>query len=153
AVEDLRDRRDARPAGHVDIEHEHPWPVRGHSPLGQLDVARLGHDFEVAFGVEQHPQPGAHDLVVVRKHDRDRRPGVTVLAPGTLAGFVLLRHGPDSTTDPGATVVGCGSCSSTAPRTTPPAPNVTSPSTTSRSASRKDGGPAGKRSSKSSSSL
>ena len=58
-----------------------------------------------------------------------------------------------SSVTPASICVGSSASSSTAPRTRTPSPNVTSPCTTSRSASRNDGGPSGKRSSKSSSSL
>src|SRR5665213_920512 len=63
----------------------------------------------------------------------------------------LARACQPARTLPSAICRGSSPVSSTSPRTATPAPNVTSPATTSRSASRSDGGPAGKRASKSSS--
>ena len=40
-----------------------------------VDVAGLGDDLHSVLGVEQQPQPGAHDRVVVGEHDADRRHG------------------------------------------------------------------------------
>ena len=63
------------------------------------------------------------------------------------------RASPPSSVVPASSVVGWSTDTDTAPSTITSAPNVTSPETTSRSASLSDGGPAGKRCSKSSISL
>ena len=44
-----------------------------HVALGSVDVAGLGDHLEVLLGLEQHPQAVAHDLVIVRENDLDRR--------------------------------------------------------------------------------
>lgn len=122
--------------------------VSGDPPFGQLHVTGLGDHLEVLFGVEQETQAGPHDLVIIGDHDRDlpRRP----LAAGRCA---LVAHAVDSSTVPGSILIAAGSRSVTAPRIVTPPPKVTSPSITRRSASRREGGPSGKRRSNSSMSL
>ena len=43
--------------------------MRARVAHGVRHVAGLGDDFEVRLGVEQHPQPAAHDRVVVGDDD------------------------------------------------------------------------------------
>ena len=64
-----RDRREARVAGHVEVEDEHVGAVRAHVAAGVGDVAGLGHDLEALLAVEEHPEAAAHDAVVVGDHD------------------------------------------------------------------------------------
>jgi len=68
----MRDRGQARLSGHVDVEDQHARPVLEHLLPRHGDIARLAEDLEPVLRVEQHAQAGAHDLVVVGEHDRDR---------------------------------------------------------------------------------
>ena len=72
SLEHLRDRRQAGPVGHVQVEHEHVRLVAEHGARRGVDVARLGDDLEILLGVEQHLEAAAHDLVVVGDDDCDR---------------------------------------------------------------------------------
>ncbi len=45
--------------------------VAAHVAPRALHVARLGHDLEALFAVEQHAQAAAHHRVVVGQHDLD----------------------------------------------------------------------------------
>jgi len=69
--------------------------VAAHVAARAVGVASLGDDLEVGLAVEQHPQAGAHDLVVVCEHDADRLDGLGLL--GVLATGqhgVLTTHRP-----------------------------------------------------------
>ena len=143
-----RDRRQARAARHVDVEHQDARAVGRDPALGHLDVTGFGDDLEPILGVEQEAQAGPDDLVIVGDDDRDRIRRLLDVECAT-----RVAHHRDSSTVPGSIRVGPDSCRLTAPRTMTSAPKVTSPSTTRRSASRSDGGPSGKRRSNSSMSL
>ena len=43
--------------------------MRADVAAGVGHVARLGHDFEAVLAVEEHPQPAAHDPVVIGDHN------------------------------------------------------------------------------------
>ena len=64
-----RDGRQARVAGHVEVEDQHVGAVRADVAAGVGHVARLGHDLEALLAVEEHPQAAAHDTVVIGDHD------------------------------------------------------------------------------------
>ena len=117
-------------------------------------------------GTRAYVSAGANDLVVVRQDDRDGVRGCHGAHDNSASAWraALLTdawttYRPLSAprqllrTDPSSMRSGSSRSSSTAPRMTTLAPQVTSPRTTSRSASRSDGGPLGKRASKRSSSL
>ena len=61
----------AQLAGHVEVQHQHRRLVTEHRAQGRVGVARLRDDLEAAGALEHHPQPGAHDGVVVGEDDRD----------------------------------------------------------------------------------
>jgi len=43
--------------------------VRADIAAGVGDVAGFGHDLEAVLAVEEHPEPAAHDAVVIGDHD------------------------------------------------------------------------------------
>ena len=53
--------------------HQHDVGARGGQPLhGLAAVACLAHDLEVVLAVDEHPEPGAHHLLVVDQEHPDR---------------------------------------------------------------------------------
>ena len=82
-LEEARDRRERRLAGHVEVQHHHARTQLPGRAQRALDVAGLGHDREARLGVEHHPQPAADHRVVVREDDLDPAPGE----------LVRIRHG------------------------------------------------------------
>ena len=71
ALQEPRDRGQARLAGHVEVQHEDRRAVRADVAHRVGDVARLGDDLEVVLALEHEAQPAAHDDVVVGEDDPD----------------------------------------------------------------------------------
>ena len=73
-------RRQSVEAGHPDV---HQDDVRAEPPrLGERlqTVDRRPDDGEVGLGVQDHPQPGAHQLLVVDDQHPDRHPAIASTA-------------------------------------------------------------------------
>ena len=66
------DRRDARSARHVEIEHEHMRLVAQHMPRHTRDVIRFGDHVQALLAVEKQSQRTAHQRVVLGQHNPDR---------------------------------------------------------------------------------
>jgi hypothetical protein len=75
-VLDPGDSGQARRPGHAEVEHEHVRATSLDQPQRPGDIARLAHDVHALLGLQQEPQPGADDLVVVGQHDADGPRGV-----------------------------------------------------------------------------
>ncbi len=58
-------------ARHPDVHQHDVRPGRAHDGDGLLAVGRLAHDLDVVLGVQQRPQPGAQQGLVVGEHDTD----------------------------------------------------------------------------------
>jgi hypothetical protein len=72
-LEEDGNRGKAGVAGHVEVEDEHVGAVCADVAAGVGHVACLGHDVEAVLTVEEHPQPAAHDTVVIGDHDLGHR--------------------------------------------------------------------------------
>ena len=95
----LRDGRQARALGEVQVEYEYTRPVRSNVPARRFQIAGFGDDLEPGLGFEHHPQAVSNHLVVVREHDAhgaDRSRGV-------LFGFHTRDHKPVADTRTRAT--------------------------------------------------
>ena len=71
-LEQLGDRGQARPAGHVEVEEDHVRLERSRPLERGLDVPRLAHDIEVVLLLEQEPQAAADHRVIVDEQDSHR---------------------------------------------------------------------------------
>ena len=58
--------------GHVQIHEHHVGRVQPHLLYGGFAVVGITDDLDAVQGLEQRPQPSAHDRVVVDDHDADR---------------------------------------------------------------------------------
>ena len=64
-------RLDAVKAGHADVEQAHVGAQAPRQLDGRPAVGRLAHDLDPGLGIEDHREPGPHQLLVVGDEDPD----------------------------------------------------------------------------------
>lgn len=64
-----RNRVEAKTVWHIQIEDQHVGLMTTYVALGGRDIASFRNNLEAGLGLQQHPQPRAHDRVVVGDHD------------------------------------------------------------------------------------
>jgi hypothetical protein len=63
--------RQAVHARHLDVHEHHVGVGRGDDFHGGGAVVGLAHDFQIVLRLQDQPQAGAHQMLVVDQHDAD----------------------------------------------------------------------------------
>jgi len=91
---------DAVDVGHADVEQAHVRPEPAGERHRRAAVSCLTDDLDVGLRVEDHPEPGSDDLLIVGKDDSDRHEPPRPLGSTACTVHPRFRFGPASRVPP-----------------------------------------------------